>query len=457
MNEPNPLRKIIRWGIIAVAALLVLYLLVYFLTSGTVTVNTSDASNSINVSVLGAEEKLAKPVKAQHKTFRLKAGDYSVVVSNGSNKSAQAIKVSALKKQEITLNPAAALAVEPVISRDAGSINPRQSSLKFLDLGLSTVINIGNNNSFTAPYKGVELSQVAWAGDTGAARDPKGQLITINNNSARPTGIFGVDDVGASTNGNAYYTKGKDLFLFKPTGDGTKIYSSDEQDFSFYNGLNKVVITEGGGNKGKSSSNTVKLIDQTGAVSKHSVAQGYFSWAGEDKAVFAGGANYSQLLSGSLDPQAKIYGQSRVAAWLGDDVYYGVADELWKYSTTTSQSSLIANMPFSDKILEIAPEPGGKSIYLITQAGSGDTEIKRVNLTGKAVSDNLSKLQSVLPLELPFCNVSLLNYAAPAILMSPTSDMPISYCQNQALTEFQDRGINAAGLQFTPEESIPRE
>lgn len=58
MNEPNPLRKIIRWGIIAVAALLVLYLLVYFLTSGTVTVNTSDASNSINVSVLGAEEKL---------------------------------------------------------------------------------------------------------------------------------------------------------------------------------------------------------------------------------------------------------------------------------------------------------------------------------------------------------------------------------------------------------------
>ena len=124
---------------------------------------------------------------------------------------------------------------------------------------------------------------------------------------------------------------------------------------------------------------------------------------------------------------------------------YSISSELWESNTKSKISNKISNMPSSGALLGMSLSDQKDYLYLASEHGYSNPVIKRVSLKGRSFSEQINKLQVIMPIITNDYLMALVNFTRPTIFVQPTAYATDSYSQ-AAKSDLQSRGIDINGI-----------
>ena len=440
--------------VIVVGAVLVVWLF-NFLTTGTVTLTSNDPSVGLTLAKVGQ----ANSIKTGNRslTARLKAGAYIAMAEGGSKGMSQIIKVRAHTSSKYSLNPSEPTGVEPVLYVNGSYLAASTSQLYFMNSDNQSLYKINNQND-VQQVDSSHFLKLKWASSSkGIAQDSTGRLFAIQNGSVHQLAIptTTADNFDIAPNGDVFFSSNKQIYRGSLSGSFSKIYSSSSPFTSLAASSKGVaVISSQLAESSKNYKTFVTFIGDAGnIIQKNIIAYDNSSWSPSGQYLVSAGNLEYGIFNSSLERVADIPNQAiSNPVWLDNyRLIYSVKDQLWQYDIGTSAAKLIANMPLGGDISQIAISDGGEYVYLSVAGINGASgSIKRVGLKGQSVPSIVYQLQDILPKNLEDCTISLVNFTAPAVLVSSSSPDLSQLCIKAASDELSQDGFNLNQLQLIP-------
>lgn len=432
----NPLFKFgVRIGALAVLCI-VGYLVVVFITSGSVTVTTG--TNSANITVTSvpplqkeAAEQTTKPAVTKTGTGTLKtrvhAGSYIVTVQNGTSQESRLVKVGWLSSTSITIKPGGLIATEPVLYESVQNIAADSSRLVYLNNDFNGIEYVNDQNQDQQINANAYFTSVSWATpEYGVGQDNSGKLYVINGNSASllqsPISNL-VSDSGASyavaPNRTIYIAFGSKVYRGTDSGNFTQIYSDFASSDSLVAANNQLLIINPNVG-GSSDSGTATVITTSDKVINKSFGYpvgGWTPWSQNSKYIVLSVDSIPEIFDSSLNRVGNIPSLPAISigTWAGDStLYYATGDQLWSYDITDNDTKLLALAPDNKDIQDIAVSSDGSYVYATASNTNDDYPrlVFRVGLKGQGVSSDLNDLEAVLPVNTSTFSIGLRNFSS---------------------------------------------
>jgi hypothetical protein len=471
------IKKVIVAVVLLMVILFSLPLLINYLTMGKLVITTNSSENSITLSsvnkslnsIKGSAGKGFSKQAMGSLSVKLKAGNYTVSVQNGSNSTAQYVKVKSHHTEHLKITLLNTTGVEPVVYDNAQDIIADNSHLLYLDPEDSTLNQINSQDQHSESDDQYGFQSIQWADTSyGVGQNAQGQLFVVNKGSvsALQSPVSDQNDASlvyaVAPNRDIYIALGSSVYSGTATGGFKKIYSQQTAGSFLVAGSDKVAIVTIGDVVNSQDGNgvvepSIVAIDDSGKQVQKNLNATAAAWSEHARylAVVTGSAG--EILNASLQQIATIpqrnFGN---LVWLDDNtLFYSVQDQLWSYNLQTQSSRLIANMPLAEQIQEVKVSTDKAYVYLTTSNSNNDIAVRRVGLLGQKVPGFIYQLQDILPQATPGSGygMGLYNFAGkPTISVVLTDGSDSSTSLQSAMQELQSDGFDLNQLQFEVEQ-----
>lgn len=432
-----------------------------YLHTGKVIITTNNPNDTISLTLFSAtnannsSNNGSKPYANRGKlSVVARAGQYLAVVEGNSIATRQIVKVSAHKTLKYEIDPVNSTGVEPVAYITAQDTVEGGSQLIFLNTSSHTLYKIDDqNNLSTLATK--QLQNIKWADSSfGVGQDSNGHLYLVEAGQVSPLNVpFTYDnravDFDISADKEIYVSHGSAVYLGSQAGSFKKIYTATSSEPELAAGKNDVAVADAPSDVGDNVKPLLAIVAQSGRIIKETIEAHRLAWSPNGQYLLdeesLGNIYSSSLKKVATLPASFIIGS---ASWLDDsNLVYSNNDQLWIYNLTDQKAQILANMPLANYITGLSIAADKSYIYLTTIDASGDGAIRRVGLKNQMIPKFIYELQSILPLSVNQCTLSLRNFTQPGIVVQSSANQAQG-CIPIAQSTLQQRGFNISLLSF---------
>ncbi len=476
-DEAKLLRKVIVIFLLALFAFFLAIQLYNHLTTGKVTIKTSNPANYVRITQsvdTSSGNKLFSKDAKQQMSIRVKPGSYqiSAYVLRGQNSVSQTIVVKARQSRSYTISPLNITNPEPVYGEQAGSVVADSSQLLFLGLsgpgddsnGSGKLLRADVGGGFSTLFPDHSFAKIAWANpQLGLAQDTFNNLYVIENGQLSQLGLpFTTSpntkltsDINKS--GGIYISNGRDVYVGSVSGNFKKIYApdSDEAVTGLTAGNNKVgVVTNAvealeSKRNGSKANGAIAIIGDSGSVIKKPFDVLGASWSPNSKYLLVNGALSGVVFDSSLHQLSSISANNASnLVWRNNSsVFYSINGQLWLYDLPTKMSNKITQLLTGGNVSSIYPSIDDAYVYFSSE-GNKKTQLFRVGLKGQAIDNSLNALPVFLPEVIHNCSLNYLSFGKTSILVGSPPNQSPQDCIGTAQEEAQYYQLNVGALQF---------
>lgn len=442
-SEPNR-KKAVLWVIIAVILTgLGVWLFRYF-SVGQITITTNSPNSSVTLLSLSSS---SKTYRAQGRlSLKLQKGSYVAIVGLGSNESRQVVVVSAHKNSTYSLELSSPAGVEPVIYQNAQSLSVA-SSLVFLDTLSHKLMVVNKNNQISTlneqPFRSVTWGRPGFG--VGQALD--GVLYTIDGSMIKKLEApFSYDSqlvkFDVSADNKIVVSHGSEVYSGSAGGSFSKIYSATTDKPVIAAGIGVAAVADATNDENATQKPLLAVISSSGKVIKKGIVAHRLRWSPGGKYLLDVDAP-ATIYSASLKQVGVLPDNTTVGSvqWLNDStLLYSKNDQLWKYTLADQKATVLANMPLAGYITSISTSEQVDYAYLAT-TGTGllnNSAVRKVGLKQQIIPQYVFQLQSILPLTVKGCGLSLVNFSSIRVVLQPKTVA----CIGVAKSTLQNRGFS---------------
>lgn len=477
-DQQNPLRRMLVKIGIAVAILAILASMAFALknqvTTGGLTVKTGvDHAGIIaiwsrpgNGEAENAKPTVTSTIRLQNgKSTRLKPGMYLVQVTvNDKVVASETVSLKWGRSTTVTLNPkSASLAgLEPVASANTRSFSLDKTNLSYLDQQTKNIYTIDNQNHISQ-ISSVQFDQVYWAdAGFGIGQDADGLLYVVNHSSVTPLANTPFTPnkttlISVAPDHTVYIAKDKDIYRGTTNGGFIKVFTLEGAPLQLFAGTSKkfAVQYRAEAEAAESSSEAdIVTVDDTTKLAEKELDTYEAAWSPSAKYFVVTSDSGTLILDDKLKMvTAAPNNNVNSPVWLDDNtLFYGIADQLWRYDVTSGKSERIAEGEKEHYIVAIVPDPSQSYLYLsMTGARSSNDYLvlQRYSLKGKAPSSEAQKVSKYLPvLTGSDCLLSLTNFLAVKPTINLYGSQSQAACTQVARDYVADRGASSDSFTY---------
>lgn len=463
------MRRIALFIFLGCAGIALILWLNHILTTGHITITSSDPNSTITITqVVDENEGGGKVFSKQAKgglSLTLPVGSYIATAQGNSIAATQTINLKAFQNLHYNLSPISTTGVEPVLYKGASSIAASSSRLYYIDGADGGLYQVDSQNAITRIDQTQRFTSIQWANASyGVGQGANGKLYSITNGSVSalstpaPTTSDKTIRYAVAPNKEVFVGVGNVVYCSGPGSSFKKIYIDKESFTSLIaaNGKVAVVNAPGDGSINAPAPYTV-VVDDSGKSFKKTVAiEGAAVWSPDGKKMVSikDPAAGFDILDSSLKVVASIPGNATNGlAWIdNDNLAYG-DQGLWTYSVKSGRANLIANMPLAAGVSSVALSSNGAYLYVTTTDNDNNAAVRRVGLRGQNVPKYVYNLQNILPITTNEYTLSLVNFTHPTVIVQSYPGSPPTYLQD-ASTDLQQRGFNLSQIGVQPGASV---
>jgi hypothetical protein len=354
----------------------------------------------------------------------------------------------------LPLKPLAAKGVEPVIGKNAYSIEADSGHLLYADAVNGQLYQVDSQNTVTQPFGLLSFRIVKWADPNyGVGQDNNGNIYIISNQQVSILSSPGAGDSRTSyavASDKTIYIAVKHN-IYKYTGrDFIKIFTASTSYPLVEAGRGKLAVVDGAdaNSTEKASTPDLTVVSSAGTITKK-IGTFLASWSPDSNYLVISSSSGAQVLDNSLKTVLLIPKNNiNNVRWIDNQSFlFSINDQLWSYNLAGQKAQLIANMPLGATITEVSISAERNYAYLSVQFNNGN-QLKRVGLKNQTVSHIISQLQDILPLTLDQCTLSLVNFSHPTVLVQSSTGPAQRNCDQTVRTELGADGFDLNSLQI---------
>lgn len=463
MMEARPnIRKLALWFLGGVILIALFIWLIHYLTIGKITITTGNPYNAITLTrVTNDKSKPAQTFKAHSQlSVSVHTGQYMASVEGNSLATTQLIQLGAHKTVKYTINPINTSGVEPVAYQNASNIVADSSKLLYVnaDENDNHIYKIDSQNNLTVFNSTQQFKTVKWASTSfGVGQDGSGRLYAINNGAVNQLNVpFSYNgpsvEFDLTPSKQIYISYGADIYIGDQNGKFKKIYTASSSSPVLATGASEVAVAVAPSDVGDTQKSELAIITTAGKIIKKGIEAHRLVWSPSGQYLLGEGSEAS-IYDSSLHKIAALPTNAIIgsAQWLDSSgLVYSINDQLWMYSLSNQRAELLANMPLGNYISGLSISSDKAYVYMAASDSSGNNPaIKRVGLRNQKVPKVIYDLQSILPLSLGSCSLSLINFTRPTVVVRSGAGQSQS-CVQSARTELQKLGFDLSSLQILP-------
>jgi len=455
-------KKYFLGGLFFIFILVLLRLVITYLTTGVVTINT-DTGNVVRITKLGKTDTIVDTIGKTSK--RLSSGSYALIVSSRLGGTGQLITVKARSHKTLSVNPADPLAPESVMPLDTSSIVVGAAQMYYINNSDNLLYGVDKTGVPKVVNADTELNKVIWRNisyGVAVSRDNEtlysvtdGTLSQINTPFASKTPVqfsFNNNTLVITDGKRAYKQIAGSSFseVHLPKIDSSNPLANIESvgDSSFF-------VVQNKNSSGSDEEDAKYIIFDNNGVQTASleVPTISYQWSPDNKyfALTSGGLTtiYTSLLkSDAVLPSSNTAN----ASWLNNHVVlYSVGRDLMSYDLNTAQAIKLTSA--DSLITSITPTEDSSGVYVGSERRlSSDTthSLQRINLSNKQAPAYAYTLGVFFPATTKTsCHLGYINFTQPIITMTGSTE---SACTASAIAELQQDQLPTAafGLLYFP-------
>ncbi len=460
-QSTKKLRRYIVLGCGMLLALIILPILYRHLTLGQLIIVTDSSSNTIQVvpSVVGKndETKNVGQNLQNNKAISLKPGNYLVAVRNQTGEATEVVQVKARQTKRYVINLATHTPqAEPVANVNALYFAVGAANLFYLDQGTKNLYQIDKSNQLAQLSSPITFTAVRWADASfGVGQGTDNKLYQINNGVVSPLNAPLSTVFTISSDHTVYLASGKDIYRSAAAGFD-HIFTASQPPFALVSAPRAVALISSLGNGPQTSSSMaaqLTVLDGNNKPTAKEMDVYAASWSPSSKYLAVTTDSSSQILDASLNSVAVIPNNNiNNPLWFDDNtLLYSVNDQLWRYSVSSTKSSVIATTQKNHAITALLLDSSKSYVYMSVQstgASNRNLSIYRFGLQGQMVPDLIFKLGKLLPWVSGLCSSSIINFTSPSILVQSFITPSTASCLENTQTTLQEDGFNISTLGF---------
>lgn len=457
-------KRLIRYGIVLVGAILLISAIWFALTHGGIKVTTKSSGAIISV-IPKDNQGASTAVSTGTSLFSIiKTGTYIVIVKDGQKQIRTTVDVSLFKVAEVTLTPPDVGFSEAVTNISTPSFAVSSSSLSLLDGKENELAAINNSNSYSHTDKSISYESAVWQkeGDgyaVGRKSDTNDRvLVKIIGNKTQPVATpkpitpetYLAFDVTAS--GDFYLLQDGELFSSK--GDGNyQSKGNANKEASILSASASEVTFLYRNSEEQCEIQFLKLSDKS--TTKRSVdciqdpSYTYSaSWSPDSKQLALTTGTSLDILDEKLNTMITI--PDRAAAhpvWLSNDtIVYTSGNSVWSYTLSTKTSSVIAATPEYVSVQSLKKSDDTDSLYF---TGSADNllTLYRIQKQGNSLGDAQKLGESNMQTLSKVCRVRYVNFTKVQLILQ-TAESTRTECTNNAKDYLSTIGVALDSFQY---------
>ncbi|MBC7764538.1 hypothetical protein H7Y29_02395 [Microbacteriaceae bacterium] len=457
-------RRLIRYGVFLILAVLVLVAGWFALHHGGIKVNTKSSNAEISVAPEKDQNSPSATATGNSLFSIVKTGAYIVTVKDGPKQTKTAVNVSLFKVSEVTLTPPEVGFSEAVTNISTPSFAVSSSSLSLLDSTEDELASVNSNNSYTHSDNTISYESAVWqkAGEgyaVGRRSDTNDRvLVKITGNKPQPittpkpitAGTYLAFDVTAS--GDFYLLQDGELFSSK--GDGNyQSKGNTNKEASILSVNNDRVAFLYRNSEEQCDIQFLKLSDKS--MTKRAVeciqnpSYTYSaSWTADDKKLALTTGISLEILDANLSTKTTV--PDRAAAhpvWLNNDtLIYTSENNVWSYNTSTNTSSVVATTPKYVSVQSLKKSDDAETLYF---TGSADNllTLYRIQKQGNSLSDTQKIGESNMQTLSKLCHVRYVNFTKIQLVLQ-TAESTRAECTNDAKNYLSTIGVPLDSFQY---------
>lgn len=461
-----PLRRLIVVFIVLVALVWGLIWLIGYMTTGYLTVTTSNFSDTVSIKPLNSPAGGSQVKSAKHSiTARLKPGQYVISASSHTLSSSKVVAVKARQNSKYRLDPPKASPLESVLPASPLGLAAGPTSLVYVDSFSGNVMRVGASGP-ARKLSGISVRQASLVSPSlGVVQDEQGRLYRVNNGSVAPLGTSGhtpdsfQSNISLSKSGLLAFTSKGKVYSGK-LGSAYKPIHSSNSTTKVYCGGNKVAIVEKVDPEAEAEGeNEVTVIDSSGhKVSKEMDAL-HAAWSPSGKYLFIAAEEGNYVYDSSLELVAALDPAPVSSfAWIDNhSLAYATGRYLSLYDPKNNRSGQIAKTQSDINLVSAASD--SSYIYIGTESAGevASSTVMRVGLKGQSIPDYLQTLGIFLPANIGVCSIGYVNFSKPTILAyyPPATTTP-DFCINAGKGLLIDYGVDPGKFRYSAMPSVDR-
>lgn len=459
MNDNSTIiRKVLIGFLVFVVLVWGLIWLAHYLSTGSLTVTTTNITDTVSVRPLDSPLGSAQTKSAPHSlTARLKPGQYVISAASHSLSSSRVVSVRARQSAAYHMDPAKAATIEPVLPASVSDLAAGPSGMTYVDALTSNLMHMGLSG---APFRlaafNVRQSSLP-APDSGVVQDKSGRLFLLNGVSVSPLDTGGhtpdkrQSNICLSKDGLLAFTSQGKVYSGRLGAGYAAVLPLEDQAAKVYCAGGKVAVVEKIDTEGQAEGiDRVTIINGSSRVTREIPALGV-SWSPSGKYLFIASEEDNRIYDSSLRLVARLDSTPFGAfTWMDEQrLAYATGRLFWVYDVAGQSASQIAQSDSDIGLL--AGSTDGSRAYLATVGDGGGSggAIQRVGLRGQSVPGKLGILNVFLPEDIGVCHLSYVNFGAPAITMTyPADSTPAQLCINAAKGQLAYYGVPSGRFQY---------
>lgn len=458
-------KKYLKYGLIGIAGLLMVWLIYTFLTTASVQIITNDQKNIVSIQQTAPQQKSIDigNVTGNFST-RLATGSYIVTVKNDYASAQQIFTLGIGDSKKVTVNVDTQAntpgVLEPVSDLGAYDVVADKSSVKFIDRNKSPTFlySIDSNNALTIVAPNTSYDTIAWANSSYGVGRIGSQLQTIQGSTiadlktpvAADKATFAV-----APNHDVYLSDGSGLYRQSDGQNFTKVMTADSQSQIkiVSASSNSVLLTEKSTDTNREGELTVLHKNDTKNTTNGELYEGAWSKSGKYLAV---SGDTSAIFDSNLKKIVNLpINNVNNLVWMSDnDLVYAQSNLLWKFSLDTRRATVLATTNSGvGSISQIALSDDGSSLYVSIQNADSTNGytfyLTRYKFNTKVViSPLLQKLGLALPNSpIDGCYDGYANFNQPTVTVTAIASIE-QLCLDATKTYLQGYGVNTDPLKF---------
>lgn len=466
--DPKVKRYIIL-GAIALVVIIIVWVLVNYLTTSPITIQTNDTNNGISIQETSPKYKAIQVGKGKKVyTINLHGGRYVITAKNGYASAQEVLNLGRMgHKKTVTVNVDNKAnqegALEVVSDLGAYSVIANADTVRFIDRNQNPtkLYQIDSNNQLTPLAPGVSFDKISWADITFGVGSAGGKLKAIDGTTVTDLSTpVTAQTYTVAPNKDVYVSDGSNLYRGSNGMNFKKVYTADSgKQIQIISASNDTVLLAG---KPSDSTREGELIAFHKDGSKQEIdGEAYEGvWSSSGKYVAVTGST-STIFNNKLQKVVDLpIANVAALSWIDNDtITYADANLVWQFSVSTRQATVLATTSEgAGTVSELAPSSDGSSLYVVIQNANSingySFYLTRYRFNKPANADPLlQKVSLALPNTPVYgCSVGYVNFTKLSVTVRAAAADQQS-CTAAARDYLQSYNINpnAVALEFVPQ------
>lgn len=450
-----------------VSFLVIGYFIYYYLSTGKITVSSTDKNAGVSISIVSTGDEEPKTIRGRGEvSARLKPGRYLLKAYTETNTADKTVDLKARQHIKASLDPPNAVEPEAVLPLAATDMIVSKDQLSMIDQSSGQLVGI--NGQSVAPAKLAispeNITSAQWISPVSAVvQDQTRALHKLEAGSLLAISLpFNLDkftSYSLSNNGSLFVANGDTLYYSSQVGQSLeKIQSFDYDYLRLEAHDNKVAVAYNGNEDDEGVARgkvrpKLSIIDRSGNIvaAKYDESIYDMAWSASGKHLLTRGDKGFNVLSAKTQTIKSIpLNNAGPMVWISESEFAYAADNaVWRHSLNSGVSQKISESSTGD-IEALAFDSNSNVVYFSSSSSDidGYGHLYRARLDGKQAPSDLQILGIALPENVGECFISYSNFISPYILTVSSSQQIEQDCIDVAKVQLNEYNIDVSRFKF---------